>query len=154
MTNLELFPSLLPSKIKTLPSLAELFARVPGLPRVALSIRQPWCHFITSGWKDVENRSWWTNFRGPVLIHAAQTMTKNDYLDACDCAVEDCGIDRALIPPMDALPRGGIVGVAEIVDCVEDSDSPWFFGEYGFVLAKPRPLPFVACKGKLGFFRV
>jgi hypothetical protein len=141
-------------KFETLPSLADLFAREPKLPRVALSIRQPWCWFITAGWKDIENRSWWTNFRGRFLIHAAQTMTKADYLDACDCAVEECGIKRALIPPMDALPRGGIVGVAEIADCVMESDSPWFFGEHGFVLKKARALPFVKCPGRLGFFPV
>jgi hypothetical protein len=43
----------------------------------------------------------------------------------------------------------------EIVDCVSESSSPWFFGKYGFVLSNPRvlrnPIP---CKGALGFFDV
>ena len=53
-------------------------------------------------------------------------------------------------------PHGGhIVGKVDIVDCVTESESPWFFGRHGFVLANPvafaRPVP---CKGALGFFTV
>jgi hypothetical protein len=47
---------------------------------------------------------------------------------------------------------GGIVGIAEIVGCVTKYDSEWFFGPYGFVLANARPLPFMPCRGMLGFF--
>ncbi|MCB2188832.1 MAG: ASCH domain-containing protein [Deltaproteobacteria bacterium] len=39
-----------------------------------LSIRQPWASLIVAGMKDVENRSWATKYRGPVLIHAAATV--------------------------------------------------------------------------------
>lgn len=55
---------------------------------------------------------------------------------------------------VERMPLGGIVGVADIVDCVEAHPSPWFFGPYGFVLANARPLPFTPCKGALGFFKV
>lgn len=41
----------------------------------ALSIRQPWAWLILHGGKDIENRSWNTNFRGRFLIHAAAGMT-------------------------------------------------------------------------------
>ena len=51
--------------------------------------------------------------------------------------------------------RGCIVGTVDIVGCVNQSNSRWFFGEYGFQLANPvafeRPIPF---KGALGFFDV
>lgn len=100
----------------------------------ALSIRQPWCHHILHDGKDVENRTWRTDFRGPVLIHASKSVAE---------------IDR---DERDAYPRGGIVGVAKIVDCVSSMDSEWFFGPYGFVLAEVRETPFMPCKGKLGFF--
>ncbi len=36
----------------------------------ALSVRQPFAWAIVHGGKDVENRSWATSYRGPVLIHA------------------------------------------------------------------------------------
>ena len=58
------------------------------------------------------------------------------------------------MPKYEALPRGGIVGHADIVDCVSKSNSPWFFGEYGFVLENAKPMPFRSIKGKLGFFDV
>jgi hypothetical protein len=50
------------------------------------------------------------------------------------------------------MPRGGVVGMARIVDCVEQMDSSWFFGRYGFVLKDAFPLPLIPCRGMLGFF--
>lgn len=47
---------------------------------------------------------------------------------------------------------GGVVGDAEITDWVNHHDSPWFRGSYGYVLANARPLPFIPCRGMLGFF--
>jgi hypothetical protein len=35
-----------------------------------LSIRQPWAWLIVNGHKDVENRSWHTDFRGRVYVQA------------------------------------------------------------------------------------
>ena len=36
-----------------------------------LSILQPWAWAIIHGGKDVENRTWRTAYRGPLLIHAS-----------------------------------------------------------------------------------
>ena len=58
---------------------------------------------------------------------------------------------------MEELKRhaGTILGIVEIVDCVRRSASPWFVGDYGFVLANPRPLAEpVHCRGMLGFWDV
>ena len=33
-----------------------------------LTVKQPWASLIVHGIKDIENRSWKTNFRGRVLI--------------------------------------------------------------------------------------
>lgn len=125
-----------------------------GIP--ALSIRQPWAWAIVNVGKAVENRTWPTKYRGPVLIHASKGCTQLEYLDACDVivrAVDDKYRGQGIrIPGWKQLDRGGIVGVAEIVDCVSESDSPWFFGPYGFVLRDARPLPFTPCKGSLGLF--
>ena len=51
-----------------------------------------------------------------------------------------------------AQNRGGIIGTAEIVDCIEQSDSPWFFGPYGLVLENVQPVDFIPVKGALGLF--
>ncbi|MFL6864135.1 MAG: hypothetical protein ACJ8DZ_14165 [Allosphingosinicella sp.] len=39
------------------------------------------------------------------------------------------------------------MGAVEILDCVEASDSPWWMGPRGYVLANPRPIPPIPCKG-------
>jgi len=107
------------------------------LPEIALSIRQPYCHNILYDEKDIENRNWPTRLRGPVLIHASKGFDREDK-------------DEIFTKSM---PRGGVVGIMEIVDCVTDSPSRWFYGRYGFVIRNVMPLPFMPCKGRLGFFR-
>lgn len=125
------------------------------LPNVALSIRQPWAWLIIHGFKDIENRDWPTRFRGPVLIHAGKAWGRDERDNALwvDRGYSPCGGEPL---PTEHPPKlyqlGGIVGVAEIVDCVSASASPWFVGDYGFVLRNARPLPFMPLKGALGFF--
>lgn len=114
----------------------------------ALSIRQPWADAIIWGDKDVENRSWKTDYRGPVLIHAAKAWGPSEREDLRFVEeVTSNELGEAYEPFL-----GGIVGKAEIVDCVTEMDSKWFFGRYGFVLKNAEALPFQPCKGRLGFF--
>lgn len=134
----------------------------------AISIRQPWAAFIVHCGKNMENRSWATRFRGPVLIHAAKGMTDEEYYDAVRFAHFTCGVSKEALKAhceaaaLDAL-RGGIVGYAEVTDCVSferhaalspEHRSPWFVGEFGFHLANVQPLPFLLTPGRLGFFEV
>ena len=129
------------------------------LPKYALSVRQPWSWAIIHAGKNIENRTWRTGFRGQVCIHAAKGMTNREWDDAMEF------IDQAFPVPLSAnhgrrasaihskeAKRGGIIGTVEIVDCVDQSDSPWFFGGFGFVLRNPRPIDFIPVKGALGFF--
>lgn len=117
----------------------------------ALSIRQPYAWLIVNGIKDVENRTWHTGYRGPVLIHAGKTYPKRDHTDDFDCF-------RSQGYPYPALRDtmvGGIVGIATITGCVTSSASKWWIGPVGFTLANARPLPaLIPCKGELGFFDV
>lgn len=122
------------------------------LPELALSVRQPWPWAMRNAGKDIENRDWSTTRRGRVCIHAGKAMTLAEYHD-CTGVIRAIKGDAFDLPGMDELPRGGIVGTVEIVDVVTDSASPWFFGRYGFVLKDFRPVPFVECKGALGFFK-
>lgn len=134
---------------------------------IALSIRQPWPWLILrpdvtdaaeraalyakEAIKDIENRTWPTKVRGRIAIHAGvgvDRWTPEDYNYLRDAygVTLPCGIDK--------LERGGIVGVAELTDCVSDSESQWFSGPYGFVLRNAQPVPFAPIKGRLGFFEV
>lgn len=122
----------------------------------AISIRQPWAWLILHAGKDIENRDWHTNFRGRILVHASKGMTRDEYEDALMTA-KSISLDHPFpegltLPAFDDLPRGGIVGSVEVVDCVAASASPWFFGRYGFVLRDPKVLPFAPYKGALGLF--
>lgn len=119
---------------------------------LALSIRQPWASLILKAGKDIENRSWQTRYRGRILIHAAKGCTHDELASGLDFAEAACGVRYRV--DLKTIERGGIIGSVEIIDCVRQSDSPWFMGEYGFVLREPRPLPFLPWKGKLGFFEV
>lgn len=126
------------------------------LPKLALSIRQPWAWAILHAGKDIENRDWPTKLRGPICIHAAKGMTGdefNDFVRTIHCvSLVRPFPPGATVPLASELRRGGIVGTAEIVDCVEASASPWFFGRYGFVLRNVQPVDFIPVKGALGFF--
>jgi hypothetical protein len=106
-----------------------------------ISIRQPWAGLIVSGLKDVENRTWPTRYRGPILIHASQ---RPDDISRGD-------IDRRFgVSPPSRQPLGGVIGIADLVDCVRTHDSKWYAQDhYAFVLTNARPLPFVRWKGAL-----
>lgn len=125
------------------------------LPTITLTIKQPWATLIVNGGKDIENRSWSTRFRGPVLIHASkkrdiEELRSYRHLQHCrDIEIEWKGNETR---KWSELPCGGVIGTAEIVDCVVSSGSKWFVGEFGFVLANARPLPFFPCRGALGFW--
>ena len=120
----------------------------------ALSIRQPWAWLIVRGIKDVENRTWRTGYRGPLLIHAAtHPMTE----DAEAWLAEYChglGIEGPHFP----LVAGGIVGRAVVADCVRLEDlvhpSEWAEGPWCWLLDDAEPLPFLPWTGQRGLFEV
>lgn len=142
----------------------------------ALSFRQPWADAILDGGKDIENRIDWigSNFRGDFLIHAAAGMTRRDY-DNVVMFVEAAGVEWRP-KPFEQIVRGGIVGRASVVDVIMPNgrqhpggektqasdrtlfpharrDSPWYMGGFAFVLDRVERLPFLPCRGALGFFR-
>lgn len=122
---------------------------LPVSPILALTVRQPWAWAIFHG-KDVENRSWPTRYRGLVAIHAAAGMTRPEYAEAAALIRQYAD---APLPAFDDLVRGAVLGTARLIDCVTDSPSPWFFGDYGFCLTDAvlfdQPLP---ARGALGFW--
>ena len=109
-----------------------------------LSIRQPWAWLIVAGHKDIENRTWATNLRGEIYIHAGKYVPY-------ESEVEEIESQFKIQLPRD-FEVGGIVGCTTITDCVEAHSSRWFFGPFGFVLARSRPVRFHPCTGRLGFF--
>lgn len=114
-----------------------------------LAVRQPWAWLLVKGYKKIENRSRRSNYRGEFLIHASSVIKRSDY----EAAEEVCRPLGIKLPPIDELVTGAILGSVELVDCVDSSRDPFFFGPYGYVVANAReaqkPIPFV---GQLNFF--
>ena len=129
----------------------------------ALSIKQPWAWLIVNGYKNVENRTWATEFRGRVYVHAGVKLDYGALEGDPAYRILDSWITSRLHPAdrsqftMDFRSTwlGAIVGEVDIVDCVTRSASPWFEGTYGFLLRNPvayaPPIPY---RGRLGFFDV
>jgi hypothetical protein len=130
----------------------------------AISIRQPWAHFIVNGFKTVENRTWYMKHRGPLLIHASKGMTFKEQADAYRFACGETTMRAAMMPSTSDLQLGGIVGIVDVVDCIANGsgahpkmlpmDLQWFVGDYGIVMRNARVLPFAPYKGRLGLFEV
>lgn len=114
----------------------------------ALSILQPWAWLIVHGPKDVENRTWSTPFRGEFLVHAGKGFDRKGY-----DFVRQTRPDIRMPAPHE-FQRGGVIGMATIVDCVSTMNSDWFHGPYGFVLTDARPLPFFPARGQLSWFNI
>lgn len=118
---------------------------------MGLTICQPYAHLIVLGEKPIENRTWFTSYRGDLLIHAGKSKA---WLD------ED---DRNLYPEM---VFGAAVGVAQLVACLK-LDATWperwahlqdhehANGPFCWVLEHvrrfDRPVP---CSGSQGLWRI
>lgn len=108
-----------------------------------LTVRQPWAWAMFSVRpKDVENRSWTTDYRGPIAIHAATADAKRE---ANAWPAMQQLLTHYGIAPEDStlhLVRGAVIGVVDLVDIRDDSSSPWAMpGFHHWVLENPRRLP-------------
>ena len=117
-----------------------------------ISIQQPWAWAIFHG-KPVENRTWKTDYRGDLLIHASKVFDYEGFL----WLLNHRSLVTCLVPGLNAPDyiSGAIIGKVTMTDIVITHPSPFFFGPYGHVYADPiefkTPIPF---KGKLKFFDV
>lgn len=112
-----------------------------------LSVRLPWAWLLVNGpklgvaWKDVENRTWKTNYRGPIFIHASRTCRRADW-EAAAIFIAGCLDDEAVTRIGQMMPvfeqirnfAGHVIGAVNLVDCVTRSESAWFTGDVGFVM--------------------
>jgi hypothetical protein len=126
----------------------------------ALSLKQPWAALLVHGLKTVEVRNWPTARRGRVLIHTARVT---DLRPEAWRHVPEALRELAQL-------TGGIIGEAELLDCVtyrtvEEftadqlrhlNDPAWFAPPrlYGFVFAGACALPFRRFPGWMRFFAV
>lgn len=103
-----------------------------------LTVREPWASLIVTGQKNCENRSRYLGHRGPLLIHASASLTR-DYYDAA-CAWISRYVERmhgvTVNYPCFAeckANRGKIIGGCEVGSCYRTSESFWF-DDAGFAI--------------------
>ena len=121
-----------------------------------LTIKQPFATLIVEGLKEYEFRTWKTNYRGEILIHAGK------------------GVDKKAMKRYEYLgleyPKGCIIGKATITDCIKiDDDARKILKEknsviysniidnkdwngYGFKLENVEKLEHIEVCGKLSFW--
>ena len=121
-----------------------------------LTIKQPFATLIVEGLKEYEFRTWKTNYRGEILIHAGK------------------GVDKKAMKKYEYLgleyPKGCIIGKATITDCIKiDDDARKKLKEknsiiysniidnkdwngYGFKLENVEKLENIEVCGKLSFW--
>ena len=121
-----------------------------------LTINQPFATLIVEGLKEYEFRTWKTNYRGEILIHAGK------------------GVDKTAMKRYEYLgleyPKGCIIGKATITDCIKIDDNArkilkeknsiiysniidnkdW--NGYGFKLENVEKLENIEVCGKLSFW--
>lgn len=131
----------------------------------ALTVYQPFASLIVLPDSDPrrkrhENRKWYTDYRGPLLIHAGKSR---DWLDES----EDGTLDESWNMPIADMPFGAIVGVCRMIDCpraerlvadysaYEKADEQHIEGPYCWTLTDVRkfesPIPW---KGAQGLFDI
>lgn len=84
----------------------------------AITIWQPFATAIAAGVKKFETRSWETKYRGKIAIHAAARKITSSQIEDLENIFVIYGVKN----PFDdfgGLPLGGVVAVADLVDCQE-----------------------------------
>jgi hypothetical protein len=111
----------------------------------ALSLWRPWPWLILHAGKNVENRTWATRYRGPLILHAGNTV------DPWAAANHVEHLDHPDVTAETVFARG-FVGTVELVD-VHPADacrarhgdqlcSPWAAPDgWHWQLANPRAFP-------------
>lgn len=131
-----------------------------------LSLWQPWASLIAYRLKQYETRSWHTNYRGLLAIHAAKRPIDGEGLRVIDQAFQLSGCRHENICLLENYPLGAIVAVSELTDCLKmdgwsiaiHEQSPlelavgdWrperFAWKLANVLAVPKPMPLKGAQG-------
>lgn len=103
----------------------------------AISLTQPWATLVAIGAKKIETRSWRTDYRGPLAIHAAKGLGKGGmraHKELCGtepfCSVLNAALKAWDTPPKSLremaerpfMPFGAIVAVCRICEVTRMED--------------------------------
>jgi hypothetical protein len=71
-------------------------------PTLALSLIQPWAYAVLHLGKDIENRTWFSDIRGPIWIAASAQVTRRYYEQAKELIASIGGVE---VPPLEEFAR-------------------------------------------------
>jgi hypothetical protein len=128
-------------------------------PLTVITLWQPWATFIIKGIKTYETRSWETNYRGKILIHAAKRP-----INWCELQLN---LLEEIYPDITEwdYPLGAIVGEATLETCRTASYARMFIdkteklcgnfddGRFAWLMKNPKPLFIPNVKGKQGLWK-
>jgi len=131
-------------------------------PTHAISLKQPWAALLLAGLKTIEVRTWPAyQRRGPLWIHVSRTI---------DPRPEGWAHIRTPALEQLATPRGGLLGIATLVDCIpypnpaafladqsrHFNEPSWYVesGMYGLEFTAPEVVPLIPYRGNTFFFPV
>jgi hypothetical protein len=89
----------------------------------AITVQQPWAWCIAAGHKKVENRTWVTNYRGPLAIHAGRTVDTAN-IDLVKNMLVELGVVPTVatpVPQQHLTATGAVVAVVDLVGICTDS---------------------------------
>jgi hypothetical protein len=122
-----------------------------------ISLLQPWAELVVCGAKTYETRSWHTNYKGTLLIHASGKFTREQHL-----LCEHEPFKSALTVE---LTFGAIIGMVEMGQCLKTSplssfitEPEWSFGDfrpnrYAWKFKNPQRLAFpMPARGQLSIW--
>ena len=124
-----------------------------------ISIKEPFASLIMLGIKNIETRSWKTNYRGEIYIHASLTNSKIDE--------ERKEKLLKLLPDNFEFNKGYIICKAKLIDCVYMDDKyiekikkdkinylcgRYEVGRYAWILENVEVIDKIPAKGKLGIW--
>ena len=117
----------------------------------AITLIQPWATLVAIGEKKIETRSWTTDYRGPLAIHAAKGMPaaardaassepiysvlrKAQYTTRIELKTH-----KLFYEEQRWLPSGMIVATCELVKCIPIDSIPgtWTYREWGSIRIPP-----------------
>lgn len=138
-----------------------------------LSIRQPWAWLILNSLKDVENRTWTTDYRGTVYIHAGKSFDWGAIRWLFETSVaypslvgvmwqvlSHFGLDTSdastnTPPTRHREELGALVGKAILCDVTDDSDSVWAEpGCWHWLFRDPEAITPIPMPGRLGLYEI
>lgn len=115
----------------------------------ALSIKQPWAGLIGGGYKTIETRTWYTAFRGDLLICSSQTRIDPDK------------IGRHYYRGQMCFYLGSTICLVKVVDCVQMKKEhekaamcPVYPDAWAWVLEDVREVKHIPMKGQLGIYEL